>query len=141
MATSVSENLIQIFLHVLILVDARESFYSRPSLILRNWNFIKTIEMTITRKAIFACYNNNLFWEFWENLVFLKRVNFGNHEAYSLQLKLKQFLSWTCECNFSRLLETVYYIFRTLAVAARVSWHVTYVFMYWVIDLYSASWC
>ena len=49
--------------------------------------------MTITRKAIFACYNNNLFWEFWENLVFLKRVNFGNHEAYSLQLKLKQFLS------------------------------------------------
>ena len=31
MATSLSENLIQIFLHVLILVDARESFYSQST--------------------------------------------------------------------------------------------------------------
>ena len=91
--------------------------------------------------AIFACCNNKLFWEFWDNLVFLKRVNLRNKGAYSLQLKLKQFLSWTCECNFSRHLGTVYYIYRTLEAADRVSWHVAYIFRYWVIDLYSASWC
>ena len=33
--------------------------------------------------AIFACYNNELFWKFWENLVFLKKVNFWKKEACS----------------------------------------------------------
>ena len=86
--------------------------------------------------AIFACYNNELFWKSWENLVFLKKLIFGKKIK-----RIKTMLKLNLWIQFFQTLSDDYYIFWTLAVAAHVSRHVAYIFMYWVADLLSASWC